>query len=147
MSKKTKTDRTTMIQDILRLSRGKATQSRRGSRAVPHRLNRREMEEFQRAAQRGYAEFSYPRQALLNTFTEFQQARGCIALIHDKQNSGDYIHWNPLNSGAETTHPDLPQELQEYPVQVTIQGWKVGPVDRQRARLIREKLCTLIGKK
>lgn len=147
MSKKTKTHKTTVMQDILRLSRGQATVSRRGSRAVPHRLNKSEMREFERAAERGYAEFPYPRQALLNTFTEFQHARENTAIIHEKQNHGDYLHWNPLVTGDDSPEPRLPAELQPYPARVTIQGWKFGPIDRQTARLLREILCTSTGKK
>ncbi len=68
-------------QDIIQLSKGKASKNKIGSRTVPHRLNAFEQKEFEIAIKKGYLAYnSKTRLALQNTFEEYQRAKRLPAI-------------------------------------------------------------------
>lgn len=59
--------------DVEKLSRGKSTKSKSGSRAVPHRLTKDEREEFERAKKRGVLKPKrWHRENLINIWEKWQ---------------------------------------------------------------------------
>ena len=68
-------------QDIIQLSKGKASKNKVGSRTVPHRLNAYEQKEFEIAIKKGYLAYnSKTRLALQNTFEDYQRAKRLPAI-------------------------------------------------------------------
>ncbi len=69
--------------DVEKLSRGQASGSRSGSRAIPHRLNKRERELFESAKKRGFLKLPHSavRQNLINVYTLWCSAKGIQPII------------------------------------------------------------------
>jgi hypothetical protein len=73
------------IEDVIRLSYGKASKNRVGSRAISHRLNKYERNLFENSISNGHL-FSLKQinKALLNTYFNFCSAKGLIYLVIEK---------------------------------------------------------------
>ncbi len=75
-------------EDILQLIKGKPSKNKVGSRTVPHRLNKIELEKFEVALNKNYLKYSNKtRLALLNSFDEYQLASSDFSL---KLNTDNY---------------------------------------------------------
>ncbi|NCN04028.1 MAG: hypothetical protein GW949_00180 [Spirochaetales bacterium] len=125
-------------EDLLRLTKGRPTKGRIGSRAVAHRLRTHEHAGFRLALERGFLEVRGLRKAILNSFTEYKHTYGQTAIIHEKTSTGDWIHWNPPIDDNHTF--SLPGPLQGFPKEVTPLGFRCGPMSRPVAREVLETL-------
>jgi len=126
------------LEDILKLSQGKRTSRRIGSRSVPHRLNKEEQQDFQRALEKGWLSSTGLRTALWNTFREYQHAQGQVAIIHEKTPYLDRLYYlvPQALSGEEITvqvrvNP-LPQV--SWTVETLDWGWCWHEVPRDQIR-------------
>lgn len=142
------------LEDILKLSRGKRTSRRIGSRGVPHRLNRQEQKDFARALERGWLSCNGLRTALWNTYREFQHAQGLVAIIHEKTPYQDRLYWllppeqtkNQVVLDFKDQSPiaiqnPLPQV--SWPFEPLDWGWCWHQVPRQEVRLAINQLQEL----
>jgi hypothetical protein len=136
MPKKKQAKSTEIRDDILRLSRGKKTKNRIGSRRIAHRLNKTEQEKFEVAIRKGYLQIRGMRTALRNTFCEYQNALGLPGIILEHGVDGDYIHWNPplLPEEKQSTDDLLPNSLKGNAIQNTTHGFRLGPLSDGTAK-------------
>lgn len=126
------------LEDILKLSRGKRTSRRIGSRSVPHRLNKEEQQNFQRALNRGWLSSTGLRTALWNTYREYQHAQGQVAIIHEKTPYLDRLYYliPPDFSGKESQKQIRKNPLPEvlWTVETLDWGWCWHEVPRDQVR-------------
>ncbi|MCA1754853.1 MAG: hypothetical protein LC641_09200 [Spirochaeta sp.] len=118
------------VEDILKLSQGKRTSRRIGSRAVPHRLNREERMSFDRALKRGWLSCNGLRSALWNTYREFQHAHGIAAVIHEKTPYQDRLYCLFPPEWDANQRPVLPIPEFSWPVEQLDWGWCWNDVPR-----------------
>ncbi len=73
------------IDDVGRLSRGKSTKSKIGSRRVPHRLNKLELEAFERAKKYGFLKYNKRKYSvsLLNVYNKYCEIKNIKPIIKE----------------------------------------------------------------
>ncbi len=90
--------------DIERISRGKSSANKIGSRAVPHRLRQDERDAFERAKKNGYIEvYLNSRPNLENIYKKYCLAteKPYISIIHRQESSSLVIQYKAQKSVFE----------------------------------------------